>query len=113
MGTNARGSPERRPGVCKAGHAAEAGSSMECRIESKSEASHTVVTISGRLSGHAVEELRRLRRSIEGTVILDLSSLVSASYEGVKAIRALFLEGDETRSASPFVELLLRDKPRG
>ncbi len=86
---------------------------MECRIESKSEASRTVVTITGRLSGQAIEELRELRRSIEGVVILDLSSLSSAADDGVEAIRALSLAGDEIRGASPFVLLLLQDDTRG
>ncbi len=86
---------------------------MECRIESKSEASRTVVAITGRLSGHVVEELRGVRRSIEGAVTLDLASLVSADEEGVEAIRAMSLEGDEIRNPSPFVQLLLQDDPRG
>ena len=86
---------------------------MECWIGSKSEASRTVMTISGRLSGPAVEEFRGLRRSIEGPVTLDLSSLVMADDDGVEAIRAMLLEGDEIRSASPFVQLLLKDDPRG
>ncbi len=85
---------------------------MECRIESKSEASRTVVAITGRLSGQAIEELRDMRRSIEGAVTLDLASLVSADDEGVEAIRAMSLEGDEIRNASPFVQLLLHDGPR-
>ena len=59
---------------------------MECRIESKSDASRTVVTITGRLSGQVTEELRGVRRSIEGAVILDLAGLVSADDEGVEAI---------------------------
>ncbi len=86
---------------------------MECRIESKSEASRTVVTIAGRLAGYAIEELRGVRRSIEGAVTLDLASLVSADEEGVEAIRAMSLEGDEIRNPSPFVQLLLQDGPRG
>ena len=82
---------------------------MDCRIESDLEASRSVVSIAGRLAGSAVEELRGVRRSIEGTVILDLSNLVSADDEGAKAIRAMLLEGDETRSVSPYVKLLLKD----
>ncbi len=86
---------------------------MECRIESKSEASRTVVAITGRLSGQAIEELRGMRRSIEGAVTVDLASLVSADEKGVEAIRAMSLEGDEIRNPSPFVQLLLQDDPRG
>ncbi len=86
---------------------------MECRIESKSEASRTVVAISGRLSGDVVEELREVRRSIEGAVTLDLASLFAADEEGLEAIRAMSLEGDEIRNPSPLVQLLLQDDPRG
>ena len=86
---------------------------MECRIESKSEATRTVMAISGRLSGPAIEEFRELRRSIKGPVTLDLLSLVSADDEGIEAIRAMSRQGDEILSASPFVQLLLEDDPRG
>ncbi len=86
---------------------------MECRIESKSVASRTVVRITGRLAGQAIEELRGVRRSIEGAVTLDLADLVSADDEGVEEVRAMSLEGDEIRNASPFVQLLLQDCPRG
>ena len=92
---------------------AEAGSSMECRIESKSDGLRTVMTISGRLSGASVAELRRVRLATAGSITVDLSSLVSADDDGIAAIRALSLAGDEIRSASPFVELLLADDPPG
>ncbi len=86
---------------------------MECRIELKSEAQRAALTITGCLAGEAIEQLRGVRRSIEGAVILDLASLVSADDEGVEAVRAMSLEGDEIRNASPFVQLLLQDRPRG
>ncbi len=86
---------------------------MECRIESKSEASRTVVAISGRLSGDVIEKLREVRRSIEGAVTLDLASLFAADEEGLETIRAMSLEGDEIRNPSPLVQLLLQDDPRG
>ena len=84
---------------------------MECRIESKSEALRTVVVITGRLAGQAIEQLWGVRRSIEGAVTLDLASLVLADNEGVEAIRAMSLQGDEIQNASPFVRLLLQDDP--
>ena len=86
---------------------------MDCRIESKSEASRTVVRITGRLAGQAIEQLRGLRRAIEGAVILDLAGLVSADEEGVEAIRVMSVDGDEIRNASPFVQLLLQDEASG
>ena len=86
---------------------------MECRIEAKSDGVRTVLTISGRLSAAAVEELGRVRRAIEGAITVDLSSLVSADDDGIEAIRALSLAGDQIRSASPFVQLLLADDPPG
>ncbi len=86
---------------------------MECRIELTSEAPRAVVTITGRLAGEAIEQLRGLRRSIEGAATLDLAGLVSADDEGVEAVRAMSLKGDEIRNASPFVQLLLQDGPQG
>ncbi len=86
---------------------------MECRIELKSEAPRAVMTISGRLAGEAIEQLRGVRRSIEGAVTLDLAGLVWADDEGVEAIRAMSPERYEIRNASPFVQLLLQDGPRG
>jgi hypothetical protein len=86
---------------------------MECRIELTSEAPRAVVTITGRLAGEAIEQLRGLRRSIEGAATLDLAGLVSADDEGVEAIRAMSLKGYEIRNASPFVQLLLQNGPQG
>ena len=86
---------------------------MECRIELKSEAPRAVVTITGRLAGEAIEQLRGVRRSIEGAVIMDLAGLAAADDEGFEALRAMSLEGDEIRNASPLVQLLLQDSPRG
>ncbi len=86
---------------------------MECRIESKSEACRTVLTIAGRLSGQVIEEFRGVRRKFEHAVTLDLSSLVSADDEGMEAIRAMSRQGDEIRNASRFVELLLENDPLG
>ena len=50
---------------------------------------------------------------VRDAVIVDLAGLVSADDEGVEAVRAMSLEGDEIRNASPFVQLLLHDGPRG
>ena len=86
---------------------------MECRIEWKREASRKVVSIAGRLSGAAVEELTGVRRSIEGRVTLDLSSLVAADDEGIEAIQTMLLGGDEIQGASPLLQLLLQDDRRG
>ena len=44
---------------------------------------------------------------------MDISTLVLADDDGVEAIRALSLEGDEIRGASPYIQLLLKDDPSG
>ena len=82
---------------------------MDCRIELKSEAQRAVLTITGGLAGEAIEELRGVRRSIEGAVALDLAGLVSADDTGIETIRAMSLAGDEIRNASPYIQLLLQD----
>ncbi len=84
---------------------------MECRIELTTAAPRAVVTITGRLAGEAIEQLKGVRRSIEGAVTLNLAELVSADDDGLAAIRAMSLEGDEIRNASAYVQLLLHDGP--
>ena len=80
---------------------------MEVRIESRVQGSTTIVTIAGRLGASGFRELRRLCRSLEGPLMLDLSGLVSANAEGLEAIRELERQGVELSSASPFIRLLL------
>jgi hypothetical protein len=86
---------------------------MEVRIEPLVKGSMTVVTIAGRLAASCVPELHKLCRSVEGALALNLSDLVSADDEGLKALRELEEWGAELRGVSPFIRLLLASDPTG
>ena len=81
---------------------------MSVRIESRSEASATVVSIAGRLLSTGAAELLRVCASVEGDLVLDLSSLRSADPEGIETIRHLVHQGAALRGESPFIRLLLK-----
>ena len=80
---------------------------MTVRIETSLEESKTAVNVAGRLEGLGVGELVRTCHCIEGELVLDLSGLVSADDEGIKAIQKLVQRGAPLRGASPFILLLL------
>jgi anti-anti-sigma regulatory factor len=86
---------------------------MDIRIDIISEGSETVVSIAGRLSGTAVAQLKKACDQIEDPFVIDLSSLLLIDEEGVNAIQALVDKGVQVKGASPFVQLLLDDAPRG
>jgi anti-anti-sigma regulatory factor len=82
---------------------------VEIRIDITSEGPETVVRIAGRLTGSAVEQLRKVCDPIGGALVLDLSSLMFADDAGIDALRATAEKGAEIRGASPFIQLLLDD----
>ncbi len=86
---------------------------MDIRIEIISEGSETVVRIAGRLSGTAVAQLKKACDPIEDPFVLDLSNLLFADDEGINAIWAIADRGGQVQGASPFIQLLLDDAPRG
>lgn len=85
---------------------------MTVRIEITSDDAKTIVSVAGRLTGVAVEELRNACEPIDGAFVLDLSALRSADAPGLDLIRRLGENGAEVRGASPFVQLLLDAAPR-
>ena len=82
---------------------------MEIRIDITSEGPKTVVHITGRLSGFAVEQLRIASDPIKGAFVLDLTNLMFADAAGIDVIRTIGEKGAKVRGASPFVQLLLDD----
>jgi len=82
---------------------------VEIRIDITSEGPEQVVRVAGRLTGSAVEQLRKACDPIDGAFVLDLSSLMFADDAGIDAIRATGEKGAEVRGASPFIQLLLDD----
>ena len=86
---------------------------MDIRINIISEGSETVVSIAGRLSSTAVAQLKKACDPIDGPFMIDLSSLLLVDDEGINAIQALVDKGVQVKGASPFIQLLLEDAPRG
>jgi len=86
---------------------------MTVRIDTTSERSETVVSVSGRLEGVGVQELMRECHSIEGEFVLDLTGVRSAAPEGIVAIRELVSRSAALRGVSPFMRLLLAADPPG
>ncbi len=84
---------------------------MDIRIDFNSNGSETVVRIAGRLTGAAVTQLKKACEPIEGSLVIDLSNLLFADDEGIKAIRAIVDRGTQVQGASPFVQLLLDKTP--
>ena len=82
---------------------------MEVRINTTAEGPQTVIHIAGRLAGVAVAQLSEACDSIESSLVLDLTDLMSANTAGIDVIRTLEESGAELRGASPFVQLLLDD----
>jgi len=84
---------------------------MTVRIDTTSENSKTIVSVAGRLAGSGVHELLRTCHSTEGEFVLDVTGLRSADPEGIETIRNLVHEGRKLRGVSPFIRLLLDERP--
>jgi hypothetical protein len=78
------------------------------RLDVSAEPGRAVVSIQGRLTGAAVHELERVCRDTPGTLILDMTYLMSADELGVAALRRLRTDGAQFMAMSPYVALLLR-----
>ncbi len=80
---------------------------MDFRIDHTHSDQKTVVHVAGRLSGSTVAQLKSACQSIEGPLVIDLTSLVYADNDGIGAIRTIVEKGAAVQGASPFIELLL------
>jgi anti-anti-sigma regulatory factor len=68
-----------------------------------------VIRVAGRLAGDAVTHLTEAFRTVEGSVVLDLSKLTFADDAGVEVIQRLQKKGAEISGASSFIKLLIND----
>ena len=81
---------------------------MDYRIDFIANKSKTVIHIVGRLSGTAIEQLKKVCDPIEMPFVIDLSNLLFADDKGINTIRRIADKGAQVRGASPFVQLLLK-----
>ncbi len=77
------------------------------RITTRQEESHTVVTIDGQLMPADLAEVRRVRKSIKGNVLLKLGGLNTCVDEGIRVLRDWLNAGARLSSATPFLQLVL------
>lgn len=77
------------------------------RITIQPEKSHTAVTIAGQLTAPDLTEVRRVRQSVPGKVILKLSGLDACAEEGIEVLRDWLNEGAQLDNATPFLRMML------
>jgi hypothetical protein len=71
----------------------------------------TILTIGGGLLGSDLAELQRVRGGISGPVMLSFRDLLSADEENLRELRDWIAHGARTQGASPYLQLLLEQKP--
>lgn len=80
------------------------------RIAVSKQDKETVVVIEGELVASELGELKRVRGSVSGPVILDLEDLISADAISIVELCDWIQGGAQTRGASPYTEMLLEQK---
>ncbi len=81
---------------------------MRLRITKTTAGTVTTLKIDGELTGEGVAELEKECASVDGPVDLDLSQLVKADAEGVRALKKVLGSGARLVAASLYVELLMK-----
>jgi len=80
---------------------------MQLRITKTTSDSATIIQVDGRLAEGSVADLERECQSAEGTLYLDLTNLLSADVDGIKAIKRLVENEARLVGESPYVRLHL------
>lgn len=79
------------------------------RISTQSEPKHTVVSIDGRVTESDLGEIQRVRRTLQGAVVLDLRGLDACAQGGIRLLRGWITSGAQLREATAFLQLVLND----
>jgi hypothetical protein len=77
------------------------------RITTQQEKSHTVITIDGQLTAADLGEIRRVRRSVRGKVVLKLGGLNVCADDGIRLLQEWLHAGAQLDNANPFLRMLL------
>jgi hypothetical protein len=80
---------------------------MDLRLDVVAEPGRTAVRISGRLTAVAARELERVCREASGTLLLDVTHVVSGDDGGFATLRRLATGGAQLVGVSPYLALLL------
>ena len=82
------------------------------RITTQQEESHALVTIDGQLTATDVKEIRRVRDSVRGKVVLKLAGLSLCADEGIRVLRDWLQAGAQLENATPFLRMVLEKQER-
>ncbi|MGH7334755.1 MAG: hypothetical protein ACREKS_18810 [Candidatus Rokuibacteriota bacterium] len=80
------------------------------RVSRVGHGSCPVIRIDGKLVREDLAELTNLCRSVTGPLVLDLSNLLWADRDGIRALVARERDGATLRGVSPLLALLFRRK---
>jgi hypothetical protein len=75
------------------------------------EGNHTLVTIDGQVAESDLNEIKRVRKTVKGTVLLNLSGVAECAPGGVRVLRAWLEAGAQLQEATPFLRMLLENTP--
>ena len=78
------------------------------RITTQKQQSHTVISIDGELTTADMGEIRRIRKSVKGKVVLKLRGLNACAVEGIRVFRDWLDAGAKLRNATPFLQVMLK-----
>ena len=79
------------------------------RITTRQEQECTVVIIDGHVADADVPEIRRVRSSLAGAVVLSLGGVTGCVSEGVWLLREWLDAGARLRDATLFLRMILED----
>jgi hypothetical protein len=91
-------------------HRISEGSFRVIRITTQREKSHTIVTIDGQLTAADVGEMRRVRNSLSGKVVLKLGGLNVCADDGIQLLRDWLQGGAQLNDANPFLRMVLEEQ---
>lgn len=81
------------------------------RITTERKEKGTVVIIDGRLTDSDLREVQRVRKSVIGTVFLNLRGLEDCTAGGVRVLQEWLAAGARLQEANPFLQMILKDSP--
>jgi hypothetical protein len=79
------------------------------RVSTQKGKARTVVSIDGRLVPADLGEIRRVRRSIRGRVVLKLGGLDACTNDGIAFLQDWLNAGAQLGNATPFLRLVLKN----
>ena len=78
------------------------------RITTQREKNGTVVTIDGRLVDSDLREVQRVRKTLKGSVFLNLRGLEDCAAGGVRVLQEWLDAGARLQEANPFLQMILK-----